>query len=347
MKSINKKYYVLKNILHLILLLILMPYSKNIPNYMINEVYNIINLYTNLYLDINDNKIVLSPKKKSYFRIIFIKNNSYFIESIRNYKLGINSLGKIILNKIVDETDLQFQWNIINIKKNYIKIQNKYNLEFLEVKDKSLKLTENHIFNRDNLLMNNKKIFIINKLFEEFRYKTSKKVVREPIDIIIKYIDLNDKALNRKGFIHSYKDVDNEELRYSLKSILQYIPWVRKIYILMPNEFVRYLKPIDEINDKILYIKDKDLIGFESANIQTFLFNLFKTEQFGISKNFIYMEDDYFIGTKLSKNELFYYDEKEKKVVPYIISYLFYNLNKTFLFNIQFFYLFISKVDYT
>lgn len=333
MKSINKKYYVLKNILHLILLLILMPYSKNIPNYMINEVYNIINLYTNLYLDINDNKIVLSPKKKSYFRIIFIKNNSYFIESIRNYKLGINSLGKIILNKIVDETDLQFQWNIINIKKNYIKIQNKYNLEFLEVKDKSLKLTENHIFNRDNLLMNNKKIFIINKLFEEFRYKTSKKVVREPIDIIIKYIDLNDKALNRKGFIHSYKDVDNEELRYSLKSILQYIPWVRKIYILMPNEFVRYLKPIDEINDKILYIKDKDLIGFESANIQTFLFNLFKTEQFGISKNFIYMEDDYFIGTKLSKNELFYYDEKEKKVVPYIISYLFYNLNKTFLFN--------------
>ena len=151
MKSINKKYYVLKNILHLILLLILMPYSKNEPNYMINEVYNIINLYTNLYLDINDNKIVLSPKKKSYFRIIFIKNNSYFIESIRNYKLGINSLGKIILNKIVDETDLQFQWNIINIKKNYIKIQNKYNLEFLEVKDKSLKLTENHIFNRDNL----------------------------------------------------------------------------------------------------------------------------------------------------------------------------------------------------
>ena len=209
-------------------------------------------------------------------------------------------------------------------------------MEFLEVKDKSLKLTENHIFNRDNLLMNNKKIFIINKLFEEFRYKTSKKVVREPIDIIIKYIDLNDKALNRKGFVHSYKDTDNEELRYSLKSILQYIPWVRKIFILMPNEFVRYLKPADEINDKILYIKDKDLIGFESANIQTFLFNLFKTEQFGISKNFIYMEDDYFIGTKLSKNELFYYDEKEKKVVPYIISYFFYNLNKTFLFNYYF-----------
>ena len=226
----------------------------------------------------------------------------------------------------------------INIKNNYMKIQNNFNLKFLEVKDNSIKLTENHIFKRDNLTMNNKKLFILRKLFEELRYKTSEKVIREPIDIIIKYIDLYDKSLNRKGFIHSYKDVDNEELRYSLKSILQYIPWVRKIYILMPNEFVRYLKPVDEINDKILYIKDKDLIGFESANIQTFLFNLYKAEQFGLSKNFIYMEDDYFIGTRLSKNELFYYDEKEKKVVPYIISYLFYNFNKTFLFNIQFFF---------
>jgi hypothetical protein len=153
MKSINKKNNALKFMFYLIFLLILMPYSKTVQNFMINGVYNIINLYSNLYLDINDNKIILSPKKKSYFRVIFIKNNSYFIESIRNYRLGINIFGKIILNKFADETDLKFQWNIINIKKNYIKIQNKYNLKFLEQKDNSLKLTENHIFNRDNLLI--------------------------------------------------------------------------------------------------------------------------------------------------------------------------------------------------
>lgn len=122
MKSINKNYNTLKNICYLILLLILMPYSKTVQNNMINGVYNIINLYNNLYLYfcINDNKIILSPKKKSYFRIIFIKKNSYFIESVGNYRLGINNLNKIILKKIVDETDLQFQWNIINIKKNYM-----------------------------------------------------------------------------------------------------------------------------------------------------------------------------------------------------------------------------------
>jgi hypothetical protein len=172
-------------------------------------------------------------------------------------------------------------------------------------------------------------------LFEEYKYKHefSKNVFKEPIDMIIKYIDLNDKTLNRTGIIQTYKDADNEELRYSLRSIFQYIPWVRKIYILMPNKFVKYLKSIDEINEKIIFINDKNLLGFDSANIQSFLFNLYKMENFGISKNFIYMEDDYFIGNKLSKLDYFYYEEKEKKVVPFIISFKFYEINKTLLFN--------------
>ena len=107
----------------------------------------------------------------------------------------------------------------------------------------------------------------------------------------------------------------------------------------MPNKLVKYLKPVDEIKDKIIYIKDKDLLGFDSANIQSFLFNLHKTENFGISKNFIYMEDDCFIGRKMSKNDLFYYEKNEKKVVPYIISSIFFDLNKTLLFN-NYFYIF-------
>lgn len=101
----------------------------------------------------------------------------------------------------------------------------------------------------------------------------------------------------------------------------------------MPNKFVRYLKSTDEINDKIIYVNDKDLLGFDSANIQSFLFNLFRFENSGLSKNFIYMEDDYFIGKKLFKDDFFYYDEKENKIVPYIVSYMFYKINKSFMFN--------------
>lgn len=120
----------------------------------------------------------------------------------------------------------------------------------------------------------------------------------EPIDVFIIYIDLRDKTLNRTGIKQIYKDEDNEELRYSVRSILKNIPWVRKIFI-MPNKNVRYFKPVEEINDRIEYVNDKDFLGYDSANIFTFSFSLYKMEKFGISKNFIYMEDDYFIGRPL------------------------------------------------
>ena len=101
----------------------------------------------------------------------------------------------------------------------------------------------------------------------------------------------------------------------------------------MPNEKVKFLKNIDEISDKIIYIKDKYLLGYDSANIHAFTFNLYKLKNFGVSKNFIYMEDDFFIGKSLKKSDFFYYDKLEKKIVPYIITFHFYEINKTLLFD--------------
>ena len=139
-----------------------------------------------------------------------------------------------------------------------------------------------------------------------------KNIQKEPIDIVIKYIDLIDKTLNRFGIKQIYKDHDNEELKYSIRSIITYIPWVRKIHILMPNTKVRFFKSFEEIQYKINYINDKDFLGFESANIFAFTFNLYKLEKFGVTKNFIYMEDDFFIGKPLKKTDFFYYDGKKK-----------------------------------
>jgi hypothetical protein len=143
------------------------------------------------------------------------------------------------------------------------------------------------------------------------------------------YIDLSDKTLNRKGIKQIYKDQDNEELRYSIRSIFQYIPWIHKIYIIMPNIKVKFLKSIGKLQDKIVYINDKQLIGYDSANIFSFTFNLFKLKNFGVSNNFIYMEDDFFIGKPLKKSDFFYYDKKTKKVVPFILTKYFSEINKT------------------
>ena len=95
----------------------------------------------------------------------------------------------------------------------------------------------------------------------------------------------------------------------------------------MPNEKVKFLKSNELIRDKIIFIKDKNLLGFESANIQSFLFNLYKMKKFGVSKNFIYMEDDYFIGKSLKKTDFIYFDENKKRIMPYLISNRFYKIN--------------------
>ena len=140
---------------------------------------------------------------------------------------------------------------------------------------------------------------------------------KEPIDVVFKYIDLSDPTLKREGIAQIKKDEDNEELKYALRSVLTNIPWVRYIFIVMPNDAVRFLKPQDEIAEKIKFIRDRDVLGFDSASSITFEFNFWKLKNFGVSENFIYMNDDYFIGKPLKKSDFFYVDNG--KVVPYML----------------------------
>ena len=51
-------------------------------------------------------------------------------------------------------------------------------------------------------------------------------------------------------------------------------------------------------------------------------------KKFGISKNFIYMDDDCFIGQYLQKENLFYFNEKTGVIVPYVISNKVFTINK-------------------
>ena len=86
----------------------------------------------------------------------------------------------------------------------------------------------------------------------------------------------------------------------------------------MPNDKVRYLKEYNLIKDKIVYVNDKDFLGYDSSNFNAFLFRYWKMKKFGISDNFIIMDDDYFIGKKLKKNDFFYVEQG--RVVPSIVT---------------------------
>ena len=291
--------------------------------------YSLADEYNNLqFFDIKN-------KSEQIFRFIKTENDTFFIEIKKNNKkLGVNILGHIIAPNNLKDRYYQnsTQWNIIKIKDNQYIIQNTWNQKFMEnfhnfiqcINDLPYPIQE-HISEIPNNF-----IFSFFRLFYEvdISAEDEKIIEKEPIDVVIKYIDLTDKTLNRSGIKQIQKDEDNEEMRYSLRSILQYIPWVRKIFIVMPNEKVKYLKPENEIKEKIVYVKDKEVFGFDSANIYAFTFQLFRLEKFGLSNNFIYMDDDFFIGQKLNKSNFFYYEKEEKRVVPSLLNVDFCVLNK-------------------
>ena len=302
-------------------------------------IYVIKYLNNNFYFTIEKNILKLSNKQTN-FRLISIKSNLYYIETKhKKKKLGVNNNNNIIIynnNKKINKNKII--WNITKFGENEYIIQNQFKYKLIEIIDffpKCMRKITDLFRNKSNGKFHNNYKFNFIKLVEEANLVNNyiNYINNETIDVVIKYIDLTDKTLKREGIKQIYKDKDNEELRYCLRSIIENLPWIRNIFILMPNEKVKFLKPNEEIKKKIKFIKDKDFLGFDSANIHSFTFQLYKLENFGISKNFIYMEDDYFIGRPLNKTDFFYYDIKQKKVLPLLLTKYFQELNKEEIFN--------------
>ena len=285
-----------------------------------NTIYNLI--LNDKYLSYYKNKIQIINSTKcakiSNFRIKISQKSLYIIEHARsNLILTVdNSKLKLIpklKNKISDE------WLILKINYNNYIIKN-VNKCYIYYKNNNLEC--------ENIEKNEASIFSFIKIYEELN--NSKKdlelIEKEPIDLVIKYIDLRDPDLKRKGIRQIKKDEDNQELKYSIRSILKNIPWIRKIFIILPNKKVKYFKDYNLIKEKIVYINDKDLLGFDSSNIYTFHFHFWKLKKYNVSKNIISMDDDYFIGKPLKKSDFFYVEKG--KVIPAIIATTFKEITK-------------------
>ena len=308
-----------------------------------NATYRIDSGMNGYTLIIKDNKLQFTSKKEGKeesFKIVSTNYNSFYIESkLFNKILGINDKNEVYLfdkNITSKENNLKnLSWNFIKLNKKEYLIQNNLSKKFIEIKKNITnnisyyypdcsedinEITNNTLQINNNISKTFRFSFL--KLYEEVQLKPEhiELIEKEPIDILIKYIDLSDKSLNRQGIKQTKKDEDNGELRYSVRSILENIPWIRKIFILMPNEKVQYFKPIEEIKDKFVYVKDKDFLGFDSANSNVFNYNLYKMSKFNLSENFILIDDDCFFGKPIKKTQFFYYDEEQKKVLPSIVN---------------------------
>ena len=175
------------------------------------------------------------------------ENTYYFIEDEKTgKKLYFNeSNNTISLSNQINTKDFSvFLWEIHPKKDSFFEIKSKIKKFFISYEETKEKTTKAFCESSWSALAGDRdtKIKFI-EIYHELEKKSDKKILeKEPIDVVIKYIDVNDENINRKHLGQIEKDKHNNELKYSLRSIFKNIPWINKIFIIMPNDKIDFLK---------------------------------------------------------------------------------------------------------
>ncbi len=102
---------------------------------------------------------------------------------------------------------------------------------------------------------------------------------------------------------HPSRFQSHDELKYSLRSVAKFAPWINHIFIISDNQTPSWL---DTSNPKITMIKHDDILPkanlpvFNSMAIETALANIQ-----GLSERFLYANDDMFFGSPCSPDFFF------------------------------------------
>lgn len=112
--------------------------------------------------------------------------------------------------------------------------------------------------------------------------------------------------------------MDNDELKYSLRSIYKFAPWVNNIFIVTDNQIPHWLNTshpkINIIDHKEIFKDLSCLPTFSSRAIETQIHNINN-----LSEHFISFNDDMFIGHECDKTHFFTKSGKVKVFVSEII----------------------------
>lgn len=149
--------------------------------------------------------------------------------------------------------------------------------------------------------------------------------MKEKIDLVYLWCNLDDPNFKQrkenflKGQIidkeanNPCRFVDNGELKYSLRSVELYAPWVNKIYIVTDNQIPNWLN-LD--NPKIQIINQNDILlnsaipSFNSIAIEHSIKNIPNLEE-----HFIYANDDMFFN--LPTEPEFFFNKKGFPIVRF------------------------------
>ncbi|MCB1019207.1 MAG: stealth conserved region 3 domain-containing protein [Acidobacteria bacterium] len=110
------------------------------------------------------------------------------------------------------------------------------------------------------------------------------------------YLWVDGAALaNRPAGLPSHRDRDNGELRYSLRSLFAYAPWVRRVFLVTngqrPAWLVQSHPRLSVISHAELFLDPTCLPTFNSNAIELQLHHIP-----GLSRRFLYCNDDVFFG---------------------------------------------------
>ena len=93
-------------------------------------------------------------------------------------------------------------------------------------------------------------------------------------------------------------DTDNEELRYSLRSLWQFAPWIRRVFIVTNGQVPYWLNVehprIDIITQKEIFRNASHLPVFSSPAIESQIHRIP-----GLSNMFLYFNDDTMLGNEV------------------------------------------------
>jgi CDP-glycerol glycerophosphotransferase (TagB/SpsB family) len=139
----------------------------------------------------------------------------------------------------------------------------------------------------------------------------------EPIDVVYTWVDSADPQWEAErqewanlqnteldSADNDERYLDRDELRYSLRSLWLYAPFVRNIFIVTAGHYPRWLdvthNNIHVIPHSLIFPRAEDLPTFNSHAIEACLHRIP-----GLAEHFVYFNDDVFLGQETTVNTFF------------------------------------------
>ncbi|MEO3820920.1 stealth family protein [Plantactinospora sp. B24E8] len=140
-----------------------------------------------------------------------------------------------------------------------------------------------------------------------------------PIDLVYTWVDGNDTDWQRRknqalghgeGEINEIaanmsRYISRDELRYSLRSVHAYAPWVRQVYLVTDDQVPPWL---DTEHPMVRVVRHREIFG-DTGRLPTFNSHAIESRLHripGLSEHFIYVNDDMFFGRPLQPDTFFH-----------------------------------------